>query len=151
MRKSKLPFIMGTLLGIGLFILALVVIFSFPDTKENALPTAVLKITPYLPTMTISSAGQTEIAASTEQTTALPGVFAMGMRVRVSNTGGEGLKIHTEPTIESDTLTIASENSLWIIIEGPTINESRIWWKIQAQDSAVTGWAVQDYLAAEYQ
>jgi hypothetical protein len=48
-------------------------------------------------------------------------------------------------------LTIASENSLWIIIEGPTINESRVWWKIQSQDSAMTGWAVQDYLAAEYQ
>lgn len=141
---------MGILLGIGLFILALIVIYSFPDTKENSLPTAVLKITPYQPTATISSADQTEITASTAQTTALPGVFATGMNVRVSNTGGDGLKIHTEPTIESDTLTIASESSLWIIIEGPTINESRIWWKIQTQDSAVTGWAVQDYLAAEY-
>ena len=65
MRKTKLPFIMGILLGIGLFILALIVIYSFPDTKENSLPTAVLKITPYQPTATISSAEQTEITAST--------------------------------------------------------------------------------------
>ncbi len=151
MRKTKLPFLLGILLGVGLFILALVVVFSFPDTKENALPTAVLKITPYLPAVTISSENQAENTASAQESTALPGVFATGMRVRVFNTGGEGLKIHNESNIESDTLTIASENSLWIIIEGPTINESRIWWKIQSQDSVMTGWAVQDYLAAEYQ
>ena len=150
MKRSKLPFLFGIILGIGFFILVLVIIFSFPNTKESALPTAVLNITPYLPTSTVSSAYQTETAVSTEQTTAIPGVFATNMRVRVSNTGGDGLKIHKEPTIESDTLTIASENSLWIIVEGPTINQSRIWRKIQSQDNGTTGWAVQDYLTAEY-
>ncbi|NMC28810.1 MAG: hypothetical protein GYA45_01910 [Pelolinea sp.] len=150
MKRSKLPFLFGIILGIGFFILVLVIIFSFPNTKESALPTAVLNITPYLPTSTVSSAYQTETAVSTEQTTAIPGVFATNMRVRVSNTGGDGLKIHKEPAIESDTLTIASENSLWIIVEGPTINQSRIWWKIQSQDNGTTGWAVQDYLTAEY-
>lgn len=150
MKRSKLPFLFGIILGIGFFILVLVIIFSFPNTKESALPTAVLNITPYLPASTVSSAYQTETAVSTEQTTAIPGVFATNMRVRVSNTGGDGLKIHKEPAIESDTLTIASENSLWIIVEGPTINQSRIWWKIQSQDNGTTGWAVQDYLTAEY-
>ncbi len=150
MKRSKLPFLFGIILGIGFFILVLVIIFSFPNTKESALPTAVLNITPYLPTSTVSSAYQTETAVSTEQTTAIPGVSATNMRVRVSNTGGDGLKIHKEPAIESDTLTIASENSLWIIVEGPTINQSRIWWKIQSQDNGTTGWAVQDYLTAEY-
>ena len=150
MKRSKLPFLFGIILGIGFFILVLVIIFSFPNTKESALPTAVLNITPYLPTSTVSSAYQIETAVSTEQTTAIPGVFATNMRVRVSNTGGDGLKIHKEPAIESDTLTIASENSLWIIVEGPTINQSRIWWKIQSQDNGTTGWAVQDYLTAEY-
>ncbi|HOJ01871.1 MAG TPA: hypothetical protein PLL88_09660 [Anaerolineaceae bacterium] len=151
MKKSTLPFWLGTFLGIGSFILALIVIFSFPDTKDDALPTAIVKITPYVPTATNSMVEQTEIASSQEQATALPGVFATNMRVRVSNTGGDGLKIHTEAGIESDTLTIASENSLWMIVEGPTIKESRIWWKIQSLDSAIAGWAVQDYLTAEYQ
>ncbi|RJQ43677.1 MAG: hypothetical protein C4545_02770 [Anaerolineaceae bacterium] len=147
----KIPFLLGTIMGLGLFALTLVVIFSFPDTKSDAKPTAVLQITPYQPTPTISPENQVESDSSAQQATAIPGVFATDMRVRVSNTGGDGLKIHSEPNTESSTLTIASENSLWIIIEGPIINESRIWWKLWSDETGTTGWAVQDYLAAEYQ
>ncbi len=150
MRNPKWTFYMGLIFGIGLFILTLVAIFSIPHAAVGSVPTAILRVTSFQPTTTISANEQTAISGTSEVETAIPGVFAINMRVRVSDTGGEGLKIHKEPNIESDTLTIATENSLWIIIDGPTINESRIWWKIQAQDSGTEGWAVQDYLSAEY-
>jgi hypothetical protein len=150
MRNPKWTFYVGVAFGIGLFILTLIAILSIPHPTTGTKPTAILKVTSFQPTATISDEGQTETATS-EEGTAIPGVFAQNMQVRVSNTDGEGLKVHSEPDIESDTLTIAAEDSLWIIIDGPVISESRIWWKIQSQESEIEGWAVQDYLSAEYQ
>ncbi len=150
MRNHKWTIYVGLAFGIGIFILTLIAVLSIPQTKTRAIPTAVIKITSFQPTATVFNEQQTESAVS-EEGTAIPGVFALNMKVRVSNTDGDGLKVHNEPDIESDTLTIAAEDSLWIIIDGPIISESRIWWKIQSQGSGIEGWAVQDYLSAEYQ
>jgi len=150
MKKIKLPLWVGIFLGISLFILALLAIKNLPDTKEHSFPTAILKITPYQSPTTISTS--TQIVASTPlaENTSIPGVFSINMKVRVQFTGEEGLRIHKDPNIESQVLAVARENSLWIIIEGPTINEGRIWWKVQSLENGLSGWAVQDYLSIAY-
>lgn len=147
MKKNRLSFWLGTSMGVAAFAIILFIIFSFPDIKNEVQPTAILHVTPYYPSATPSEQEQQTVSAA-EQATALPGVFATDMRVQVANTEGHGLKIHSQPAIESDTLTIASEGSQWIIIEGPTIIEGRIWWKMWSEQSGITGWAVQEYLIA---
>lgn len=147
MKKNRLPFLLGTIMGVAAFAIILFIIFSFPDIKNEVQPTAILHVTPYYPSVTPSELEQQTVSAE-EQATALPGVFATDMHVQVINTEGHGLKIHSEPDIESDTLTIAPEGSQWIIIEGPTIVEGRIWWKMWSEQSGTTGWAVQEYLTA---
>ncbi|HAF61323.1 MAG TPA: hypothetical protein DCK95_03240 [Anaerolineaceae bacterium] len=147
---KRTPLIVGAILGIGLFFLLLATILSIPDIKNEGKPTAILIITPLAATsVPVSEEGNGELAPRQTET-ALPGVFAVDMRVTVANTGGDGLKVHSEPDIESDTLTIASDGSVWIIIEGPTIKEGRVWWKMWSESSGLTGWAVQDYLTAVY-
>ena len=150
MKKNRLSFWLGSIMGVAAFAIILFIILSFPDIKDQVQPTAVLHLTPFSPSETPAvEAQQTTLAA--QQATALPGVFSIDMRVQVTDTEGHGLKIHSEPDIESDTLTIASEGSLWIIIEGPTIEEGRIWWKMWSEQSGTTGWAVQEYLTAATQ
>jgi len=150
MKKNRLPFWLGLIMGMGAFVIVLLIIFSFPDIKNDSQPTAVLNITPYLPSPTLPNTPENSSSID-EQETSIPGVFTTDMHVQVINTGGDGLKIHSEPAIESDTLTIAPEGSLWIIIEGPTILEGRVWWKMWSDENGTTGWAVQDYLTATYQ
>lgn len=150
MIKHKIPLIIGSILGIGLFVVLLLLIISIPDIKSEGRPTAVLLVTPYEPTATAFTQAEVSSEDSVIQPTSIPGVFSIDMQVRVSNTGGDGLKVHSEPAIESDTLTIASENSVWIIIEGPILKDGRIWWKILSESSQISGWAVQDYLNTVY-
>ena len=150
MRKNKLPFLLGAILGAGLFILLILVVTSLPDIKSEVNPTAILVVTPYKPTPTAFIEGEQTGTGDETQATALPGVFSIDMRVRVLNTGGDGLKIHSEPNIDAQTLTVAAENSIWKIMDGPTIEEGRVWWKVWSEESGMSGWAVQDYLTAEY-
>ena len=147
---KRTSLIIGAILGIGLFFLFLAAVLSIPDTKSEGKPTALLIITPIAATPVPVSEEDTGDLTTNPQETALPGVFAVDMRVAVVNTGGDGLKVHSEPDIESDTLTIAADGSAWIIIEGPTIKEGRVWWKMWSESSGLTGWAVQDYLTAAY-
>lgn len=147
---KRTSLIIGAILGIGLFFLLMAVVLSIPDTKNEGKPTAVLILSPLESTST-PEIQQTEGDSQTgQQETVLPGVFAVDMRVTVVNTGGDGLKIHNEPNLESDTLTIAADGSVWIIIDGPIITEGRIWWKMWSDSTGMQGWAVQDYLTAVY-
>jgi len=147
---KRTSLIIGAIMGIGLFFLLLAAILSIPDTKNEGKPTAVLIISPVASTPTPESWQIEEDSSPGQPENVLPGVFAVDMRVAVVDTGGDGLKIHNEPDIESDTLTIAADGSVWIIIEGPNITEGRVWWKMWSESSGLTGWAVQDYLTAVY-
>ena len=143
MRIEKNILIVSSIICI-IFIFAIFFIFFvfhnyFLPIKSDNL---ILKIT-YAPTYTPSP---TFLPTPTEIDEYPPGVFALGMQVIVKGTGGDGLRIRNQPGQQSDIMRLASEGSLWQIIEGPHLMDGYIWWHIKEKDSGISGWAVQDYL-----
>ncbi len=110
---------------------AILTIIPAPTSTPRAqLPT----LTPFPPTPTTSP-------------TPAPGQFAVGVYVLVTNTGGEGLNIHTAPSINSKVLFSGNDLEVFQIAEGPVSAEGFTWWRLTASyDATRTGWAVQNYL-----
>jgi hypothetical protein len=84
----------------------------------------------------------------TEAVQLLPGVVSLGMTVQVHGTGEDGLRMRAAPGTDADVVFLANEGENFSIVDGPVIQDSLIWWKIQSlEDTGKIGWSVQDYLA----
>ena len=91
--------------------------------------------------------GQGNQLAATE-TPSMVGVIALGMNIKVTGTGNEGLRMRSGAGIDQQTMYVAQEGESFQIIDGPKVLDSLIWWKIQSlNDPGKTGWSVQDYMA----
>ena len=78
--------------------------------------------------------------------TPAPGQFANGVYVKPS-TGGEGLRIRTEPGLNSDFFS-AFDSEVFLITKGPEQADGYTWWYLTASyDTARAGWAAQDFLS----
>jgi hypothetical protein len=81
------------------------------------------------------------------ETEILPGVIGIGYPVVIANTGGDGLRIRNAPGLDSLPLFLGREGEEYIIIDGPSLKDSIIWWMVESRaDSNRNGWAAQDYL-----
>lgn len=82
------------------------------------------------------------------ETPVIPGVFAVGMSIKVFGTENEGLNIRQKPGTDSPVVYLAQEGEVYKIIEGPELKDSLIWWNIsQMPNGNKTGWAVQSYFS----
>jgi hypothetical protein len=111
---------------------AILTIIPAPTSTPHAQPPT---LTPFPPTPTTSP-------------TPAPGQFAVGVYVLVTNTGGEGLNIHADPSINAKVIFSGNDAEVFQITEGPVSAEGFTWWRLSASyDATRTGWAVQNYLS----
>jgi hypothetical protein len=111
---------------------AILTIIPAPTSTLRVMPPTV---TPFPPTPTSSP-------------TPAPGQFAVGVYVFVTNTGGQGLNIHAETSINSKVLFSGNDAEVFLITDGPVDAEGFTWWRLSASyDATRTGWAVQNYLS----
>lgn len=133
------------LLGAGLFFLQ---IFVFPNIRLANEQKTELQITPYNQALLAELAQTSTLAIQSTPTSTLPGVFAVGMTIKVEGTGADGLRMRKNPGTEQEVLYIAPEGTTYEIVDGPEIKDSLIWWKLESkQDRNQTGWSVQDYFS----
>jgi len=79
--------------------------------------------------------------------TPAPGQIAIGVYVQ-PNTGGAGLRVHTEPGLSADYFS-AFDSEVFLVAKGPQQADGYTWWYLTASyDTTRAGWAVQDYLTA---
>ncbi len=79
--------------------------------------------------------------------TPAPGQIAVSVHVQPT-TGGVGLRIHTDPLLESPFFS-AFDSEVFLVTQGPETADGYTWWYLTAQyDSKRAGWAVQDFLKA---
>lgn len=77
-----------------------------------------------------------------------PGVFAIGAYVQITGTGGDGLRLRTEPGLDSQVRLLGAEAEVFQIREGPQDVSGYTWWYLVAPyDESRQGWAVANYLA----
>lgn len=146
---TKKVVIIALALGISLCIFTLIVQYLiFPNLIIEPKEKIKIKITPVSATST--SQGQPSDLTGGQAETEMPsmtGVIALGMTIKVTGTGNEGLRMRSGAGIDQTTLYLAQEGELFKIIEGPIILDSLIWWKIEGlDDPGKSGWSVQDYM-----
>lgn len=144
---TKKVVIFGILFALGLCLLVLIFqVGIVPYINQGSAQKAKVVLTPV--NLEVLTHVQVSPAASTPTAEILPGVVSLGMAVQVSGTGQDGLRMRAEPGTEADVLFLANEGENFIIVDGPVIQDSLIWWKIQSlQDAGKVGWSVQDFLA----
>jgi hypothetical protein len=144
---TKRVLIFGMVLA---FLLCLLTYFLqlviFPYFSDSSVIKARIIITP----ADLSSLEQPQLESEMPTPTVqlLPGVVSLGMAVQVNGTGQDGLRMRSAPGTKADVLFLANEGESFTIVDGPVIQDSLIWWKIQSlQETGKAGWSVQDYLA----
>jgi len=79
--------------------------------------------------------------------TAASGQFAIGVYVQITGTGGDGLRLRSEPGLNSQQLFLGYDSEVFRIVKGPQRVDKYTWWYLTAPyDQTRSGWAAQDYL-----
>ena len=139
--------------GIGLAAAAYALLwFTRPVGTQPQLPTAVLTVIA-LPTLTPTVPTTTPAATLTPSTvppTALPaggGDITLESYVQIAGTGGDGLRLRTEPGLESEVRMLGFEAEVFQVRDGPREADDYLWWYLVAPiDESRSGWAVANFL-----
>lgn len=120
--------------------------------SDGAVPTPVFTVvrlpsqTPTLPPATETPVGPTATAAPSLPAGGGQG-FAPGDLVEVSGTGGDGLRLRREPSLDAEIVVLGVESEVFSVIAGPTSADGYTWWQlVNPYDSAKKGWAVGSFL-----
>lgn len=127
--------------------LGLVIKLLFPPGAITWTPTPEFRIIP-APTRTLESGnGETIQTPVMNIPVELDGV-AIGVYVQVTGTGGTGLRLRSEPGSAAKTEAVASENEVFLVINGPIVMDGYTWWKLEGTyQSDRVGWAAAEFLA----
>ncbi|OGO27297.1 MAG: hypothetical protein A2Z16_13965 [Chloroflexi bacterium RBG_16_54_18] len=137
-------------LGI-LFLCTVTGVFMLTSNKNTAAQsTAILEVI-YAATATQASSS---VTPQTEQSEASqippsppPGTITVGSHVQVTGTGGEGLRLRIEPSLDGQILMLGSEAEVFRVHEGPREADGYTWWYLVGPfDSSRYGWAVANFL-----
>ncbi len=144
--------ILGSIIfGVILFAAVLVLLnFSREPAVPAPVPTAILNViaapTATQPAPTVSP---TQIPTATQPVPPPPppGELSAGQYVQITGTGGDGLRVRTDPGLNSQVIFIALESEVFQVEDGPQEADGYTWWYLVAPvDSAHHGWAVSNYL-----
>jgi hypothetical protein len=101
-------------------------IIPAPTSTSNVLPTAT--IDPFAPTAT-------------------PTGLSVGNYAQITGTNGEGLRIRTEPGLNSELAFLGFDSEVFLVQDGPRELDGYIWWYLVAPyDETRAGWAASDFL-----
>jgi len=149
---TKTVIIAAAAIGVSLCLITFLIQYLiFPNFAFDNTVKIEVEITPISATLPSQGlpVGGGDMSEATE-TPSMIGVIALGMNIRVTGTGNEGLRMRSGAGIDQQTMFIAQEGESFQIIDGPKVVDSLIWWKIQSiNDPGKTGWSVQDYLTPE--
>jgi hypothetical protein len=79
--------------------------------------------------------------------TPAPTGIALGNYVQITGTNGEGLRIRSEPGLNSNPVFLGFDSEVFIVQDGPRTADGYTWWYLVAPyDQARAGWAAADFL-----
>jgi len=140
--------ILGALGFAGLLILITAIsigLTSSPQTADVGFAPADVTVIA-APTVT-SSAPPTPTIDPFAPTVAPTGI-ALGNYVQITGTDGEGLRIRSEPGLNSNPEFLGFDSEVFIVQDGPRTVDGFVWWYLVAPyDQSRAGWAASDFLS----
>ena len=112
--------------------------------------TAILEVI-HASTPTVNSGSATPQAATPGVSQIPPspqaGAIVVDSHVQVTGTGGDGLRLRIEPSLDSQILMLGSEAEVFRVHDGPIEADGYTWWYLVGPfDSSRYGWAVANFL-----
>ncbi len=155
MRYAIHPRVIGGALVVSLSLLCGT--FAFlnilrPERNSEAPPTAVLSVI-LMPTTTPQVMTPTPDPLVTPTLPVPPppppGAIGIGAFVQVSGTGGDGLRLRSQPALSGEILFLGLESEIFRVDDGPQQADGYTWWYLVAPyDANVNGWAVANFMVA---
>lgn len=140
--------ILGAILvaGLLLFLVALSIGLTSPlQPAEVGFASANLTVIPA--STSTSSAPPTATIDPFAPTSTPPGI-AIGAYVQITGTGGDGLRIRSEPGLTGNPDFLGYDSEVFVVKEGPQVVDGYTWWRLVAPyDSTRVGWAAADFLS----
>ncbi len=145
--------VLALMVGIAFLMLCLALTMLWASRRTPSpmgISTAVLNVvrastaTPNIvtPSPVVSPTGSSSIPPSP-----MPGVITVEAYVQISGTGGDGLRLRTEPGLNSPVHTLGSEAEVFQVKDGPREVDGFTWWYLIGPfDPARFGWAASNYL-----
>jgi hypothetical protein len=137
-----------------LLAISLVVLMMTRHSPSAQIPaTAVVTVIPapttVPPTFTLEARPTpTPTSASVLPPSPPPGEITTGAYVQITGTGGDGLRLRTEPGLNADVRILGAEAEVFLVKDGPRQVDGYTWWYLVGPyDSSRRGWAVSNYLA----
>ncbi|MBN1305767.1 MAG: SH3 domain-containing protein [Anaerolineales bacterium] len=77
-----------------------------------------------------------------------PGVLAIGAYIQITGTKGDGLRLRSEPGLDSELLFLGYDSEVFQVQDGPIEADGYTWWYLAAPsyDEGRSGWAAADFL-----
>ena len=151
LRYILSPWVVGGAILLGVSMLcASILLLTAARPSRSAAPTttAIVQVIP-LPSSTPTPPPATP---SPELTPTLPvppasGNISVGAFVQVTGTGGDGLRLRSDPGLNGVVRFLGLEAEVFQVSEGPQQLDGYTWWYLVAPyDASVRGWAVANYL-----
>lgn len=142
----------AVVIGLGLVCITIISLWILRPGSETAAPgTAVLHVIPYqspTPIPITPTARETEAASDSDAPPSPPsGNIVTGAYVQVTGTGGDGLRLRSEPGLGGEIEFLGLEAEVFLVEDGPVLEDGYTWWFLTAPyDESVQGWAVSNYL-----
>jgi hypothetical protein len=152
MKNRIVSLIIGIVLGLICIALAAVIILAIHPANRNypeVTPVITVISAPTIePTPQVSI---TPVVTPTEDNGLPPdpgSSISVGVNVRISGTGGEGLRLRKDPGKNGTPIFLGAENEVFIVKDGPRNADGFNWWYLEGTyDNTRAGWAVANYLA----
>lgn len=155
--QQRTPAVVPLLVSFSVVLVACVLTLNFINQNRPALtialPTATPRIITPTPTEVIPPTATPYIAPTDTPTPqpdpaqAAPQQIGVGARIRIVNTGGNGLNFRRAPTISAERIRALPEGSTYEIVGGPEQADGFIWWQLRDPSDGTIGWGVQNYMA----
>ena len=145
---NPITLITGFILLTGLILAALAVIFLGRNPVPVGDATPAVTIIP-APTLTPTPVPPTVVPTFTPTSIFfLPeGVIGVGAFVQVTGTQGAGLRMRSEPGLDSQVNFTALDSEVFLVIDGPVDADGYTWWHLEAPyDENRNGWSAGDFL-----
>jgi len=153
MLKSPITLITGLIILFGLLAIGVVIIFwgREPATMSHVTPQVTKIQAPTLtPVILPTSTPLDQIP--TESPSPAEGNINVGVYVQVGGTEGAGLRMRSEPGLNSTTNFTALDAEVFLVIDGPVELDGYQWWHLEAPyEEARNGWSAGAFLTPIYE
>jgi hypothetical protein len=139
---------LGAILVAGLLLLITAISIGFTSPLQSSDAGFVPADLTVIPAPTATSNAPPTPTIDPFAPTPVPTGIAIGNYVQITGTDGEGLRLRSEPGLNSSPVFLGFDSEVFIVRDGPVASDGYVWWYLVAPyDETRVGWAAADFLS----